>query len=71
MFFCAGEKERWEATVERLDKEFDNLPGDCLIATGFVAYLGPFVSEYRESLMEDWFLEVDLILLQMYLTIIL
>ncbi|XP_050561707.1 dynein axonemal heavy chain 2 [Spodoptera frugiperda] len=54
----SGEKERWEMTVERLDKEFDNLPGDCLIATGFVAYLGPFVSEYRESLMEDWFLEV-------------
>ncbi|PZC72710.1 hypothetical protein B5X24_HaOG210724 [Helicoverpa armigera] len=54
----SGEKERWEMTVERLDKEFDNLPGDCLIATGFVAYLGPFVSEYREALMDDWFLEV-------------
>lgn len=44
--------------MERLDKEFDNLPGDCLIATGFVAYLGPFVSEYREALMMDWFMEV-------------
>ncbi|CAB3235275.1 unnamed protein product [Arctia plantaginis] len=54
----SGEKERWEATVERLDKEFDNLPGDCLIATGFVAYLGPFMSEYRELLMDDWFNEV-------------
>ncbi|XP_041988681.1 dynein axonemal heavy chain 2 isoform X2 [Aricia agestis] len=54
----SGEKERWELTVERLDKEFDNLPGDCLIATGFVAYLGPFISEYRENLMTDWFREV-------------
>lgn len=54
----SGERERWEMTVERLDKEFDNLPGDCLIATGFVAYLGPFVSEYREDLMGDWFREV-------------
>ncbi|KAG6451929.1 hypothetical protein O3G_MSEX007393 [Manduca sexta] len=54
----SGERERWEQTVERLDKEFDNLPGDCLIATGFVAYLGPFVSEYREALMDDWFNEV-------------
>ncbi|RVE50586.1 hypothetical protein evm_004813 [Chilo suppressalis] len=54
----SGERERWELTVERLDKEFDNLPGDCLIATGFVAYLGPFVSEYREALMSDWFMEV-------------
>ncbi|XP_013149055.1 PREDICTED: dynein heavy chain 2, axonemal [Papilio polytes] len=54
----SGERERWEMTVERLDKEFDNLPGDCLIATAFVAYLGPFVSEYREELMDDWFREV-------------
>ncbi|XP_045516056.1 dynein axonemal heavy chain 2 [Pieris brassicae] len=54
----SGERERWELTVERLDKEFDNLPGDCLIATGFVAYLGPFISEYREALMYDWFNEV-------------
>lgn len=52
--------------MERLDKEFDNLPGDCLIATGFVAYLGPFVSEYRESLMDDWFLEVRLIFIYLF-----
>ncbi|GBO98704.1 Dynein heavy chain 2, axonemal [Eumeta japonica] len=54
----SGEKDRWEATVERLDSEFGCLPGDCLIATGFVAYLGPFVSEYRENLMNEWFQEV-------------
>ncbi|CAH2077132.1 unnamed protein product, partial [Iphiclides podalirius] len=54
----SGERERWEKTVERLDHEFDNLPGDCLIATAFVAYLGPFVSEYREELMDEWFREV-------------
>lgn len=59
ILLLVGERERWEATVERLDKEFDNLPGDCLIATGFIAYLGPFVSEYRESLMADWFVEVS------------
>ncbi|KOB75440.1 putative dynein axonemal heavy chain-like protein [Operophtera brumata] len=39
------------------EKEFDNLPGDCLIATGFVAYLGPFMSDYRDNLMDDWFRE--------------
>ncbi|CAG9129073.1 unnamed protein product [Plutella xylostella] len=54
----SGEKERWELTVARLDQEFENLPGDCLVATGFVAYLGPFVTEYRETLMRDWFNEV-------------
>ncbi|KAM3963696.1 LOW QUALITY PROTEIN: dynein heavy chain 2, axonemal kl-2 [Aphomia sociella] len=54
----SGERERWELTVQRLDREFDHLPGDCLVATGFVAYLGPFVSEYREALMSDWFMEV-------------
>ncbi|KAG7305961.1 hypothetical protein JYU34_008524 [Plutella xylostella] len=54
----SGEKERWELTVARLDQEFENLPGDCLVATGFVAYLGPFVTEYRETLMRNWFNEV-------------
>ncbi|XP_037870398.1 dynein axonemal heavy chain 2 isoform X3 [Bombyx mori] len=54
----SGEKERWALTVERLDEEFTRLPGDCLLATGFVAYLGPFVSVYREDLLDHWFKEV-------------
>lgn len=58
----AGEKIRWEETVTRLDSEFDYLPGNCLLATAFISYLGPFVSAYRESLVELWKTEVRIIL---------
>ena len=38
---------------------FDWLPGDCLISTAFVSYLGPFVSNYREELIGIWMKEVS------------
>ncbi|KAK4876213.1 hypothetical protein RN001_012635 [Aquatica leii] len=50
----AGERERWDATVFTLDRQFGFLPGDCLLATAFVSYLGPFVSQYRDSLVDMW-----------------
>ncbi|KAG5894356.1 hypothetical protein JTB14_031917 [Gonioctena quinquepunctata] len=50
----AGEKERWSETVTLLDRMFDFLPGDCLLATAFLSYLGPFLSNYREELMVLW-----------------
>ncbi|KAB0795300.1 hypothetical protein PPYR_12139 [Photinus pyralis] len=50
----AGERERWYTTVCTLDGQFADLPGDCLLATAFVSYLGPFVSQYRESLVDFW-----------------
>lgn len=54
----AGEKERWDVTVFHLDQRFGYLPGDCLLATAFVSYLGPFVTQYRESLVDLWKKEV-------------
>lgn len=54
----AGEKIRWEETVTSLDAQFDYLPGNCLLATAFISYLGPFVSSYRDSLVELWKTEV-------------
>lgn len=54
----AGEKIRWEQTVEQLDELFAKLPGDCLLATAFVSYLGPFVSKYRDELLVEWAREV-------------
>ncbi|VVD00553.1 unnamed protein product [Leptidea sinapis] len=47
--------------LERAEALITGLSGDCLIATGFVAYLGPFVSEYREYLMDDWFRETTMV----------
>ena len=40
----AGERVRWQETVKRLDASYEALPGDCLLATAFLSYLGPFVS---------------------------
>ncbi|XP_076240945.1 dynein heavy chain 2, axonemal kl-2 [Calliopsis andreniformis] len=54
----SGERIRWENTVESLATFFDWLPGDCLISTAFVSYLGPFVSNYREELISIWMKEV-------------
>ncbi|CAH8605754.1 unnamed protein product [Dicrocoelium dendriticum] len=50
----AGEKLRWETTVADLLQRIDLLPGDCLLAAGFLSYMGPFLSEYREKLVKDW-----------------
>lgn len=45
---------RWIETVKQLDIKFDYLPGDCLLSIAFISYMGPFVSKYRESLMNLW-----------------
>uniref|UniRef100_A0A1I8MW68 Dynein axonemal heavy chain 2 n=1 Tax=Musca domestica TaxID=7370 RepID=A0A1I8MW68_MUSDO len=50
----SGERERWIETVAQLDKQFEKLPGDCLISTAFMSYLGPFDTKYREILLERW-----------------
>lgn len=54
----SGEKIRWTETVGTLDQNFEYLPGDCLLSTAFISYLGPFVSQYRESLIRLWLKEV-------------
>lgn len=53
------ERIRWQSTVASLAESFDRLPGDCLISIGFVSYLGPFVSNYRQELMSIWSREVS------------
>ncbi|XP_004521647.2 dynein heavy chain 2, axonemal [Ceratitis capitata] len=50
----SGERERWIETVASLDLAFEKLPGDCLLATAFTSYLGPFDTKYREILVEKW-----------------
>lgn len=54
----AGERLRWIETVKRLDGEFTCLPGDCVLATAFVSYLGPFVTNYRNQLNISWKKEI-------------
>lgn len=50
----AGEKIRWENTVEDLEERIGYLPGDCLVAAAFLSYMGPFLSNYREELQKTW-----------------
>lgn len=55
----AGEKIRWEETVKDLETQMGFLVGDCLLAAGFLSYMGPFLSQYREEIMEKiWLAQV-------------
>ncbi|KAK2185461.1 hypothetical protein NP493_233g02018 [Ridgeia piscesae] len=55
----AGERERWELTVEDLEERMGYLIGDVLIAAAFLSYIGPFLSNYRENLVvKKWLVEV-------------
>lgn len=50
----SGERERWIETVAQLDLAFEKLPGDCLLCTAFMSYLGAFDTKYREELVIKW-----------------
>ena len=55
----AGEKTRWEETVADLETQMGYLVGDCLLAAAFLSYMGPFLSQYREEIMEKiWLAQV-------------
>jgi len=49
-----GEKIRWQATVEQLEKDTVNVVGDVVVAAGTIAYSGPFTPVYRADLLTDW-----------------
>lgn len=42
-----GEKARWTESAAQLAAQLAALPGDMLLAAGYIAYLGPFTSAYR------------------------
>ena len=49
-----GEQTRWTEKVGELSEEYTNLTGNVLVSSGLMAYLGPFTSEYRDSIMGKW-----------------
>jgi dynein heavy chain len=49
-----GEKARWGEFVKTLQAQYDNVTGDILISSGVVAYLGCFVSSYRNTAVSAW-----------------
>jgi dynein heavy chain len=43
------------------------LPGDCLLAAAFLSYMGPFLSQYRDEVMEKiWQPQVDISIILFY-----
>jgi dynein heavy chain len=55
----ASEKVRWEATVADLEQQIGYVTGDCLLAAAFLSYMGPFLSQYRDHMMNEiWFKEI-------------
>lgn len=49
-----GEKTRWGEVAKKLAADFTNLTGDVLLSSGFIAYLGPYQSTYRERAINLW-----------------
>ena len=49
-----GEKTRWTSTVNSLQAQFDNLPGDILISCGVIAYLSTFTIQFRSKTIDNW-----------------
>lgn len=52
----AGERTRWEASIQNFEKLISYLPGDVVVASAFLSYAGPFPSEYRVELVSNTWL---------------
>ncbi|XP_055843876.1 dynein axonemal heavy chain 6 [Episyrphus balteatus] len=53
----ADEEIRWKETVEVLSNELWAVPGDVLVSSACVAYLGAFSADYRRNLTDIWVAE--------------
>ncbi|KAM6163721.1 dynein axonemal heavy chain 2 [Rhynchocyon petersi] len=49
----AGEKARWKETVKGLEEDLGYLVGDCLLAAAFLSYMGPFLTNYRDEIVNQ------------------
>lgn len=50
----SDEEVRWRETVEELNRELFAVPGDVLVASACIAYLGAFSIDYRRQLSDEW-----------------
>ncbi|MCQ2815680.1 MAG: hypothetical protein MJ252_00290 [archaeon] len=55
----SSEKLRWADNVSKLKENAKNITGDCLIGAAGIAYLGPFISNYRKELEDLWRQKLD------------
>lgn len=49
----ASENVRWAESVESFKTAATTLPGDVLLVTAFVSYVGCFIKTYRTDLVEN------------------
>lgn len=54
IYGLADEKVRWTELQASLRIDLNNLVGNMILATGSIAYLGPFTASYRAQLMHGW-----------------
>ena len=47
----SGECERWTLSVANFKESIGYLVGDCLLASAFLSYMGPFLSNYRDDMV--------------------
>ncbi|KAK0056678.1 dynein heavy chain 1 axonemal-like isoform X1 [Biomphalaria pfeifferi] len=55
----ADEKDRWKIAVGNLEKIIDNIVGDVLVSSAYIAYLGPFTGDYRNNMVSNWVIKLD------------
>lgn len=53
----SDEEIRWRETVEELNQELFAVPGDVLVASACIAYLGAFSIDYRKRMSDEWIAE--------------
>lgn len=53
----SDEEVRWRETVEELNRELFAVPGDVLVASACIAYLGAFSIDYRKRMSSEWIAE--------------
>eukprot|EP01135_Chromosphaera_perkinsii_P002036 Nk52_evm83s215 gene=Nk52_evmTU83s215 len=49
-----GEKDRWTVNSKELAEAYSALTGDVLVASGIVAYLGPYSASFRKASIDEW-----------------
>jgi dynein heavy chain len=49
-----GEQASWSQKSGRLAKDYTNLTGDILVASGIIAYLGVFTGQFRSDVQTKW-----------------
>lgn len=49
-----GEKTRWTEMSAKLGDKYNNVTGDIVLSAGVIAYLGAFISAYRDSAISQW-----------------